>query len=130
MKKKQERKLIPWVTYTDPEIAHVGISEHEVREKVMIYKTYFSDNDRAVTEKDTKGFVKLITKPFSGKILGATIVGHNAGDLLAEITIAMKTNTSIKKISNTIHPYPTRSQLIRKAADKWYKEYLPGLFRK
>ena len=128
--KSYNEKNTPWTTYTDPEIAHIGLYEEEINERYETFKVAFSENDRAKTEHDTKGFVKIHAKPLSGKILGATIVGTNAGDLLATISLAIHNKVNVRQLSNTIQAYPTRAQLLRHTADYYYRDYVSGILRR
>lgn len=124
---------VPRVTYTDPEIAAVGMTESEACEaygksKIAVYTVPFSDVDRALTEGRTEGFVKIITKKWSSRILGATIVAPRAGEMLGEVSTAMKGGIPLRKLASLIHPYPTYNLAIRKAADKWLTQtILPSL---
>jgi len=124
--------VIPWCTYTDPELARVGLSETEAREKGVAHRVYrfpFSDIDRARTDNDTKGFAKLVTDP-RGKLLGAAIVGPNAGELIAECVLALAQGLHAKDLSAAIHTYPTLAQINRRTADQRMKEGLtPGAKR-
>ena len=125
---KVDYRVIPWVTFTDPEIARVGLSEQDAQEQGVDYEvtTYgLDDLDRAITESETKGFVKVLTPPGKDKILGATIVGANAGELLAEYTLAMKHGLGLNKILGTIHPYPTMAEANKFAAGEWKRANKP-----
>lgn len=118
--------MIPWCTYTDPELARVGLSETEAREGGIDHRVYrfdIADNDRARTEGETTGFAKLITAP-NGKILGAAIVGPHAGDLIAEYALAMQQELNASAVSGTIHAYPTWAQTNRRVADRRRKASL------
>lgn len=119
--------VMPWVTYTDPEIAHVGMYEHEAQEKgidVNTIKIPFSSVDRAIADGETEGFVKIHLKKGTDKILGATIVASHAGDMISEITLAMIGDVGLGKISSVIHPYPTQAEAIKKAADTYRRTLL------
>ena len=121
-KSKFSSLLIPWCTYTDPEIAHVGLYPRDMEERNVVYDTYkkeFSDNDRAVCEGSTEGFVKIYVKKGTDKILGATIVGEYAGDMISEICTLMNAKVGLAKVSSIIHPYPTRSDAIRQIGDEY-----------
>ena len=110
-----ETKVIPRVTFTDPELAHVGASEGPA-----LYRFPFSKVDRALTDGDSEGWIKVwATKPM-GRILGVSILGPHAGDLIAEWALAMKNGVSLRQIADTIHPYPTYGLANRRAADQWY----------
>jgi len=132
-KKKQDPENVPRVTFTDPEVATAGLLEKQALEKygpekLAIYTFPFSKLDRAITAGRTEGFVKVITKKWSSRILGATIVGPRAGEMLPEILTAMYGNIPLRKLADVIHPYPTYSLAIRKAADQWLSQtLLPSL---
>ncbi len=132
-KKIDHKQAIPRVTYTDPEIASIGISEEEAIEKygktrIATYVVPMSTVDRAITQDHTKGFVKIITKRWSSQILGATIVCSRAGEMLSEISLAMFSKIPLRKLSALIHPYPTYNLAIRRCADEWLtKTILPFL---
>lgn len=116
--------VVPWTTFTDPEVAHVGITETEAREKgfkISVYKHPYSDVDRAVTEVEDSGFVKIITTGWKGNIIGAQIIGPNAGELIAELVLAIKHKLSVKDISSTIHVYPTLALGTRQTADSFFR---------
>lgn len=119
---------VPWVTYTDPEVARVGYNETEAKAASIEFEvtTYpFDHQDRSVTERDNSGFVKVLTKPKSDQILGVTIVGPHAGELLAEFNIAVKNKLGLKGILKTIHPYPTYSEANMGVASAWRKKRIP-----
>ncbi len=116
--------VVPWATFTDPEVAHVGITETEAREKglnISVYKHQYSDVDRAVTEVEEAGFVKIITTGWKGKIIGAHIIGPNAGELIAELVLAIRQKLTVKDISSTIHVYPTLALGTRQTADSFFR---------
>jgi pyruvate/2-oxoglutarate dehydrogenase complex dihydrolipoamide dehydrogenase (E3) component len=124
---------VPWCTYTDPELARVGLSEREAEELGVEYDCYrreFSDVDRAIAESDEDGFVKVLTKKGGDKILGATIVAPHAGDMISEITVAMEAGLGFGKLSGVIHPYPTRAEAIRQAADSFLRTKLTPSLQK
>ena len=115
---------IPWSTYTDPEIAHVGLSESEIdRENIPVdtYVQEFNEVDRAVLDGEDEGYVKVHAKKGTDKILGATVVASHAGDLISEITLAMVGGLGLKTISGTIHPYPTQGEAIKKVGDAYFR---------
>lgn len=125
---KADYSVIPAVTFLDPEIARVGINETEAKEQGIEYDVtqYELEHlDRAIAENERKGFVKVLTKPGKDTILGATIVGHNAGEMLAEYTLAMKHKLGLNKILGTIHPYPTMAEGNKFAAGEWKKARKP-----
>lgn len=126
-KRKFSDLIIPWVTYTDPEVAHVGIYPSQAAEQGIEIDTYqapMGKNDRAIAEGDTDGFIKVHTEKGSGKILGATIVSRHAGDLLNEITVAMKHNISLGALGSVIRPYPTQGEVISRVAIEFNKTRL------
>ena len=129
MKKfKVDYRVIPWCTFVDPEVARVGLNEKEAKEKGLDFEvtTYgLDDLDRAITEGQDEGFVKIITPKGSDKILGVTIVGAHAGDLIAEYILAMKYGLGLSKILGTIHIYPTWAEANKFAAGVWKKAHAP-----
>ncbi|MCH1520384.1 MAG: FAD-dependent oxidoreductase [SAR324 cluster bacterium] len=121
---------VPWCTYTDPELARVGLSEDEAKARNIPHEvtTYgLEDLDRAITDRTDFGKVKVITPPGKDKILGAAICGVHAGDLLAEFTLAMKHGIGLNKILGTIHPYPTLSEASKMLAGVWRKNHAPAI---
>ena len=132
-KAKFSSLLIPWCTFTDPEVAHVGLYERDFKERGIPYQTftrYFKDVDRSIVEDKTKGFVRVHVKEKSDEILGATIVGDGAGDMISEITLAMQSETGLSKLSNVIHPYPTAAEAIRQSGDLYNKTRLTPSIKK
>jgi pyruvate/2-oxoglutarate dehydrogenase complex dihydrolipoamide dehydrogenase (E3) component len=124
---KASALIIPWCTYTDPEIAHVGMYEHEAEKKDLKVKTFvqqLAEADRAVLDGETEGFVKVHVQDGSDKILGATIVASHAGDLISEITTAMKAGLGLGSIGSVIHPYPTQAAAIKKVGDAYNRTRL------
>jgi pyruvate/2-oxoglutarate dehydrogenase complex dihydrolipoamide dehydrogenase (E3) component len=125
--------VIPWATFTEPEVARVGLNEAEAKEKGVSYEatTYgLDDLDRAIADGVAEGFVKVLTAPGSDRILGATIVGEHAGDLLAEFVAAMKHGIGLNKVLATIHVYPTLAEANKSAAGAWKKAHAPqGVLR-
>jgi pyruvate/2-oxoglutarate dehydrogenase complex dihydrolipoamide dehydrogenase (E3) component len=131
--KKFSGLTIPWVTYTDPEIAHVGMYERDAMEKGIAVDTFIrplSEVDRAVVEGEEDGFVKVHVKKGTDKILGATIVARHAGEMISEISVAMVNGLGLKALGNTIHPYPTQAEAIRQVADLYNRTRLTPLIRK
>ena len=125
---KVDYSVIPAVTYTAPELARVGINEKEAQAQGIDYEVTrygLDDLDRAIADGYDEGFIKILTPKGSDKILGATIVGHHAGDLLAEFTLAMRHNLGLNKILGTIHPYPTMSEGAKYTAGVWKKAHAP-----
>jgi pyruvate/2-oxoglutarate dehydrogenase complex dihydrolipoamide dehydrogenase (E3) component len=110
------------VTYTDPEIAHVGMYEHEAQAQGIAVDTFvqeLSEVDRAITDGEDTGFVKVHVKKGSDKIVGATIVARNAGEMINEFTLAMVAGVGMSTLANVIHPYPTQSEAVRKVANAY-----------
>lgn len=125
---KVDYSVIPWATFIEPEVARVGLNEQEARDKDVPYEVTryeFDDLDRAITDSTTQGFVKVLTVPGKDRILGATIVGEHAGDLLAEFVLAMKHGLGLSKILGTIHIYPTLAEANKYVAGKWKKTHTP-----
>ncbi len=127
---KSSDLIIPWCTYTSPELAHVGVSSDEAERRGIAIDTYtqeLADVDRAILDGETTGFVRVHTAKGSDRILGATIVARNAGDLISEVTLAMRNGIGLSKIADTIHPYPTQADAIRKVGDLFNRTRLtPG----
>ena len=124
---KSSSLVIPWCTYTTPEIAHVGLSERQARDKNLAVDTlvqHFHDVDRAILDGEDEGFVKVHLRKGTDRIVGATIVARHAGDLISEITLAMTHGLGLKKIGGTIHPYPTQADAIRKLGDQYNRTRL------
>lgn len=120
--------VIPWATFTDPEVARVGLNELEAKEKGVPYEvTIFGidDLDRAITDSEARGMVKLLTVPQKDKLLGATIVGEHAGDLISEYVFAMRHGLGLNKILSTIHIYPTLAEANKYAAGAWKRAHAP-----
>jgi pyruvate/2-oxoglutarate dehydrogenase complex dihydrolipoamide dehydrogenase (E3) component len=118
---------IPWCTYTDPEIAHVGLYEGEARErgiKVTTYVQEMAEVDRAVLDGETEGFLKVHVKAGTDQILGATLVARHAGELISELTTAIVAGVGLGKIAEVIHPYPTQAEVIRKIANQYNRTRL------
>jgi pyruvate/2-oxoglutarate dehydrogenase complex dihydrolipoamide dehydrogenase (E3) component len=118
--------VMPWCTYTDPEIAHVGLYEHEAQKQGIEVKTFvqpLNEVDRAILDGETEGFVKVHVGK-KGRIVGATIVASHAGDLVSEITLAMVGKLGLGTIARTIHPYPTQAEAIKKVADAYNRTRL------
>ena len=130
---KVDYSVIPWATFTSPEVAKVGLNEQEAREQevrhdVTVYG--IDDLDRAIADGNDQGFVKVLTAPGTDRILGVTIVGSHAGDLLAEYVLAIKHGLGLNKILGTIHVYPTMAEANKFAAGEWKKARVPqGLLR-
>ncbi len=125
---KVDYSVIPWATFTNPEVARVGLSEAEANKrgiKFEVTRYYLKDLDRAITDEAAHGFIKVLSPPDSDRILGATIVSDHASDLLAEFVLAMKYNLGLKKILGTIHTYPTWSEANKYAAGEWRRAHVP-----
>jgi len=119
--------VIPWATFTDPEVARVGLNESEARERGIAYEvaTYdLGDLDRALADGEARGLVKVLTVPGSDRILGATIVGAHAGDLIAEFVLAMRHRLGLNKILGTIHVYPTWPEAAKYVAGQWKRAHV------
>jgi len=128
--------VIPWATYTKPELAHVGLYEEDMKKRNLeydVFEKHFEDVDRAILDGD-KGYIKVITKKGSDKIVGCTIVGSRAGDMISEVTLAITNGLGLGAIALTIHPYPTESECIRQVGDLFNRTRLTPtvkvLFRK
>lgn len=130
---KADYRVIPWTTFTDPEVARVGLSEAEAKDqKIAVEVTTYPlhELDRAIADSATTGFVKVLTPPGKDKILGVTIVGEHAGDLLAEYVLAMKHGLGLNKLLGTIHTYPTLAEANKYAAGEWKRANAPqGILR-
>ncbi len=119
--------VMPWVTYTDPEIAHVGLYEQEARAEGIdadTIKIPFSRVDRALADGEPEGFVKILHKRGSDQILGATIVARHAGEMISEVTFAIVAKQGLNTLSGVIHPYPTQAEAIKKVADTYRRTLL------
>ncbi len=124
---KASALTVPWCTYTDPEIAHVGLYEHEAEKQGVAIQTFHQEMgqvDRAVLESDTDGFVKIHTKAGTDTILGATIVTRHAGEMISELTLAMVGGLGLGTLARTIHTYPTQAEAIKRAADAYNRTRL------
>jgi len=120
--------VIPWATFTDPEVARVGLNETEARERNIPYEvtTYGLDElDRAIADGDVHGVVKVLTVPGKDKILGVTIAGEHAGDLIIEFILAMRHGLGLNKLLSTIHIYPTLAEANKYAAGNWKRAHAP-----
>jgi pyruvate/2-oxoglutarate dehydrogenase complex dihydrolipoamide dehydrogenase (E3) component len=127
---KADYSAVPWVTFTDPELARVGLTEHEARERhgdgVRVWRRPFADVDRAIADGRTQGLTKLVTDA-KGRLLGGHILGSGAGNMIGEITLAMKHGIGVGKLGNTTHPYPTYPEAIKQAAEGYYKSRFTGI---
>ena len=125
---KVDYSVIPWATFIEPEVARVGLNEQDARDQKVAYEVTqygIDDLDRAVADGTAHGFVKVLTVPGKDKILGVTIVGEHAGDLLAEFVLAMKHGLGLNKILGTIHTYPTLAEANKYAAGEWKRAHAP-----
>jgi len=125
---RADYRVIPWATFTDPEVARVGLNETDAKEQNKAYDvtTYgIDDLDRAIADGTDHGFVKVLTVPGKDKILGVTIVGANAGDLIAEYVMAMKHGLGLNKVLGTIHIYPTMAEANKYVAGEWKRANQP-----
>jgi pyruvate/2-oxoglutarate dehydrogenase complex dihydrolipoamide dehydrogenase (E3) component len=120
--------VIPWATYTDPEVARVGLNESEAKQRGIDHEVTVYDIgelDRAITDSEARGFVKVITPSGKDRILGVTIVGNHAGEIIAEFVLAMRHGLGLNKILGTIHIYPTMAEANKYAAGQWRKAHAP-----
>ena len=120
--------MIPWATFVDPEVARVGLNELEAQQQGIAYEvtTYgIDDLDRAIADEEAHGMIKVLTVPGKDKILGVTIVGEHAGDLLAEYVVAMRHGIGLNKILGTIHIYPTLAEANKYVAGNWKRAHAP-----
>jgi pyruvate/2-oxoglutarate dehydrogenase complex dihydrolipoamide dehydrogenase (E3) component len=125
---KADYSVIPWCTFIDPEVARVGLNEQEAREQGIAFEVTrygIDDLDRAIADSAAAGWVKVLTVPGKDRILGVTIVGVHAGDLLAEYVLAMKHGLGLNKILGTIHTYPTWAEANKYAAGEWKRAHQP-----
>jgi pyruvate/2-oxoglutarate dehydrogenase complex dihydrolipoamide dehydrogenase (E3) component len=129
---KASALIIPWATYTSPEIAHVGLYESEAAEQNIAIDTFvqeLAEVDRAILESETDGLVKVHLRKGTDQIVGATIVAPNAGDMISEITLAMTHGLGLKKVGSTIHPYPTQAEAIRRVGDLYNRTRLTPMVK-
>ena len=125
---RADYRVIPWATFVDPEVARVGLNEQEATERKVAYEVtvyHLEDLDRAIADGETQGFVKVLTVPGKDRILGVSIVGEHAGDLLAEFVLAMKHGIGLNKILGTIHTYPTLAEANKYVAGNWKRAHAP-----
>ena len=126
-RKKASSLVIPWSTYSDPEIAHVGLYRHEAEERGLAVKTFtvqLQDIDRAVLDGETKGFARLHVDEKNGRILGATVVARHAGEMIGELSLAMTERLSAGALARTIHPYPTQAEVWKRLGDAYARTRL------
>jgi pyruvate/2-oxoglutarate dehydrogenase complex dihydrolipoamide dehydrogenase (E3) component len=127
LRQAMDYSVVPWCTYTDPEIAHVGLNETEAKQQDISYdliSVRIDELDRAVVEREELGFVKVLTAKGTDRILGVTMVAAHAGDLLHEFVLAMKHRIGLSRLAATIHAYPTFAELGRKVGDRYSKKRL------
>ena len=132
-RKKVSALTIPWCTYTDPEVAHVGLNEAEAEKQGIPIQTFekpLSEVDRAVVDGEDEGMVKIHVKQGTDRILGATIVARHAGEMISEITLAMVGRTGLGALAGVIHPYPTQAEAIRQAGDLYNRTRLTPFVKK
>ena len=125
---KADYSVIPWATFTEPEVARVGLNELDAKARNIPYEVTvygLDDLDRAIADEEAHGFVKVLTVPGKDKILGVTIAGEHAGDLIAEYVMAMKHGLGMNKILGTIHIYPTLAEANKYAAGNWKRAHTP-----
>ena len=125
---KTDYRVIPWATFTEPEVARVGLNETDAKEQGIAYEVTrygIDDLDRAIADSEAHGFIKVLTVPDKDKILGVTIVGEHAGDLIAEYVLAMKHGLGLNKILGTIHIYPTLAEANKFVAGEWKRAHAP-----
>ena len=125
---KADYSVIPWATFTEPEVGRVGLNETEAKQQGIAYEVTrydISDLDRAIADSEAHGFVKVLTVPGKDRILGVTIVGEHAGDLIAEYVLAMRYGLGLNKILGTIHIYPTLAEANKYAAGEWKRAHVP-----
>ena len=119
--------VIPWCTYTDPEVAHVGLYEHEAAAKGAAVDTFTQELrhvDRAILDGETDGFVKVVVRRGSDRLLGATIVARHAGEMISEATLVITAGLGLRRLADTIHPYPTQTEALRKVGDAYNRTRL------
>ena len=132
-RKKASSLVMPWCTYTSPEVAHVGLTAAEARKKgedIATLTVPMSAVDRAILEEETEGFARVHIERRSGRVLGATMVSSHAGELIGEMALAITSGMKISSIAGTIHPYPTQAEVWKKLADSWSKERLTPFIAK
>ena len=126
LRRKANYSVVPWCTFTDPELAQVGLTEEQARQQFgeggyRVWRFAVADNDRHIIDGETQGTVKLLTRP-NGRIIGGTILSANAGDLIHEYALAMKKRGRVADISGMIHVYPTQAQANKRASDQYFAE--------
>jgi pyruvate/2-oxoglutarate dehydrogenase complex dihydrolipoamide dehydrogenase (E3) component len=132
-RQKTSRLIVPWCTYTDPEVAHVGMYEKEAQSKGIDVHTLsvpLTDVDRALLDNETEGFARVHLKKGTDKILGATIVARHAGEMISELSLAITSGLGLSAVGRTIHPYPTQAEAIKKLADAYNRTRLTPFLKK
>lgn len=125
--------IMPWCTYTDPEVAHVGLYEEEARERgiaVEVFTQALAHVDRALLDGEAEGFVKVVVRRGTDRIVGATIVARHAGEMIGELTLAITAGVGLKTLARTIHPYPTQAEAIKRVADAYNRTRLTPFLRR
>jgi pyruvate/2-oxoglutarate dehydrogenase complex dihydrolipoamide dehydrogenase (E3) component len=132
-RKKMSDLVIPWCTYTDPEVAHVGITENEVAKRksgVTTFTRNLAETDRAILDGETEGYARIHVAERDGKLLGATIVGAHAGESIGEAVLAMSRHLRVGDLSAVVHPYPTQAEALKRAADQQFRSRLKPWMRR
>jgi pyruvate/2-oxoglutarate dehydrogenase complex dihydrolipoamide dehydrogenase (E3) component len=132
-KERMSKLLIPYATFTDPEIASVGLYESDLRDRGIefrVFEKYFKDNDRAICDSCEVGFVRVRVEPKTDKILGCSIVGAGAANMISEVTLAMQSGTGMQSLASVIHPYPTTAESVRQTGDLYNKSRLTPTVKK
>ena len=132
-RKKLSALTIPWCTYTNPEIAHVGLNARDAEAagtEVSTFTIQFDDVDRAILDGETEGLAKAVVKKGSDKLLGLTIVAPHAGEMIGEAVLAMTQGIGLGSMANTIHPYPTQAEILRKLGDAYNRTRLTPTVKK
>jgi pyruvate/2-oxoglutarate dehydrogenase complex dihydrolipoamide dehydrogenase (E3) component len=127
LRARADRFVLPWTTFTEPEVARVGLNEKEARARGVPYDTYrheYSQLDRAILDSADVGFVKVLTKKGGDRILGATLVGEGSGEMVHELVVAMRHGIGLGALSNAIHVYPTLSQAVQRVGDAYQRTRL------
>jgi pyruvate/2-oxoglutarate dehydrogenase complex dihydrolipoamide dehydrogenase (E3) component len=131
-RKRLSALTIPWCTFTDPEIAHVGLYERDAAARGIAMDTYvreLKDVDRAIADGEEEGFVKVHTRKGSDQILGATIVARHAGEMIGEVAVAMAGKIGLGRLAAVVHPYPTQAEAIRQIGDMYNRTRLTPLVK-
>jgi len=126
-RKRLSDLVVPWCTYTDPEIAHVGLYERDAQERGIAVETFvreFREVDRAVTDGEAEGLLKVHVRNGTDKVVGATIVARHAGEMVGELSLAITAGVGLKRIAATIHPYPTQAEAIKQVGDAYNRTRL------